>query len=451
MADPQTSTVRLTKPTQGGDVGTWPGLLNSDWDYVDQALNQTVTINVADANFTITADGTVADQARYLRYNITGAWTAARTGTLPANAKVGWVTNSTTGGKNLILSAGGTSLTIPPDGNWYFFQCDGSNTTLPPVVFGNVGSHDIGRNLLHNSMFNVAQRGAGPFTTSGYTADRWTAAITIDSASFTVAAIADSGRVSIGDEAAATALSNNFSGNFAVGAFDFIAQKIESIRRLAGKTVTVSFWAVCGSGTLNLGVSIDQFFGTGGSPSATVQGNGQSVTLSTTWTRYSLSFSVPSIQGKTLGTNNNDFTEVNFWYSSGTNNATRAGSIGVQSGVINLWGMQLEIGTPVTPLEKPDPRYDLSNCQRFYSVGQVVAVGQCTASALFAAPYSLPVSMRGLPTMVITDFSSCVNVINVAVQPNTGLAAARDLFAQGTCVATGSVTLDLIFTASADL
>src|SRR5678810_1043983 len=34
--------------------------------------------------------------------------------------------------------------------------------------------NNVGRNLIHNSMFNVNQRGLGSWTTSGvYTSDRW--------------------------------------------------------------------------------------------------------------------------------------------------------------------------------------------------------------------------------------------------------------------------------------
>jgi hypothetical protein len=103
--------------------------------YIDEAINQSVTVNIADTNVTLTADGSSSDQARYLRYNFTGALTADRTVTLPANVKVGWASNNTTGGHNVILSAGGTTLAI---GNsaWNFFYCDGTNVTTPTLGLG---------------------------------------------------------------------------------------------------------------------------------------------------------------------------------------------------------------------------------------------------------------------------------------------------------------------------
>lgn len=129
MADPLTTSIRFTQPTVGGDSGTWGTLLNGNWSYADVAINQTVTVSVPDTNVTLVADGSSSDQARYLRYNFTGALTANRTITLPANVKVGWASNNTTGGFNIILSAGGTTLAIRGTG-WTQFYCDGTNVTI---------------------------------------------------------------------------------------------------------------------------------------------------------------------------------------------------------------------------------------------------------------------------------------------------------------------------------
>src|SRR4029077_6003517 len=91
--------------------------------------------------------------------------------------------------------------------------------------------HDTGRNYIHNPLFNVAQRGAGPWTTGGaYTADRWQLQTVSDVPSITVEAIADSGRAAIGEEAATWMLQNIFTGNAAAGAQSYIAQYIEGVR-----------------------------------------------------------------------------------------------------------------------------------------------------------------------------------------------------------------------------
>jgi hypothetical protein len=93
---------------------------------------------------------------------------------------------------------------------------------------------------------------------------------------------------------------------------------------------------------------------------------------------------------------------------------TRAGNIGVQSGTINLWGVQLEIGSVATPLEKPDPRYDLANCQRFYQLGGVGMYGYASAGSWIGGVVNLPVLMRATPTVtpnsVVYNNASAINV-----------------------------------------
>jgi hypothetical protein len=70
----------------------------------------------------------------------------------------------------------------------------------------------------------------------------------------------------------------------------------------------------------------------------------------------------------TLGTNGDDNTSFRFFCSAGTNTNAQAGNIGVQSGIIYLTGMQVEIGNAASALDKPDIGTDRRNCQRFYQL-----------------------------------------------------------------------------------
>lgn len=292
----------------------------------------------------------------------------------------------------------------PSNGNFYARQNG---------LWTNIGASQIqgnaGRNLLHNPLFNVQQRGQGSWSV-GYTADRWIIGSSIDVCSAQIVNFNDAGRAQVGDEAANSALLFTFTGTSNAAALSDFAQPIENVRRLAGKTVTVSFWASCSTGTLKCGVNIDQYFGSGGSPSANVNNAGQSVTLSTTLSRYIFTFTMPSIAGKILGTNGNDASWLQFWGSAGSNYAIRSGNIGVQSGAITIWGVQLEIGTVATQLEKLDPRIDLANCQRFYAFETFQVAGNypivnnagCTA-------YPLPTKMRASPAVTFSglSYSNC--------------------------------------------
>src|SRR5206468_12393074 len=63
-----------------------------------------------------------------------------------------------------------------------------------------VGSstNDVGRNLIHNPLFNIAQRGAGPFTGGGYTLDRYLTSVVGSTFSVSAIALADADRAQIG-------------------------------------------------------------------------------------------------------------------------------------------------------------------------------------------------------------------------------------------------------------
>ena len=311
-------------------------------------------------------------------------------------------------------------------------------------------ANNVGRNLIHNGMFNVQQRGAGVFNAGAggaiYTADRWLAATAIASDTLTVQLVAqnDANRAQIGDEAPQYLLSAAFASTGAGGVCD-VMQRIENVRRLANKTLIVSFWANA-SAALILGANMAQNFGSGGSPSASVGTAFQTVTLSTTWARYSMTFALPSIAGKTLGTNGNDQTTLTLFFA----NQAVAG-IDSQSGTINLWGVQLEIAQPgqtaLSPLEKIEYGEDLRRCQRFYQVGntEMLCAGY-TASAYVSAQVTLPVKMRAAPS-VTSNFPSPTNTTTATV----GALGPDALIASAQATAAGNVIAAGTYTASADL
>jgi hypothetical protein len=271
--------------------------------------------------------------------------------------------------------------------------------------------NNIGRNLIHNSMFNIAQRGSAAFSTVGYTLDRWRLDFSLDTTAVQQIDNDDAHRTQIGDEAATKLMYVSVTGNSGAGAFTVVSQFMEDVRRLAGKTVTVSFWAYATAGTPKIGVAAQQYFGTGGSPSAAVSINGTPITLSTTAMRYSVTFTYPSIIGKTVGTNPDHYSRLALFFSSGASNNAFAGGIGVQTANFILWGVQLEIGSTMTPLEKLDPRIELSNCQRFFErkslllneglgVGTVQTVSSPVTAYFIMVPYK--VTKRAVPTTTMS-------------------------------------------------
>ena len=316
---------------------------------------------------------------------------------------------------------------------------------------GAAASTNTGRNLLHNGQFRVFQRGSGPFTTSGTVGiDRWLPSASVSTFSQSPLALADADRTAIGDELAALALQSVVVGT--AGATDFVATRpsIETVRLLAGKTVTVSFWAKATAGTPKLALEMTQNFGTGGSPSATVTGIGsQSFTLSTTWTRYtSTPIVIPSIAGMTLGSNGDNYTGLQFWQTAGSTFNARTASIGQQSYTLQLWGVQCEVGTVASPLEKPDFSLERIQCYRYYYVSGAMRLTayQAIGSGMSVGGI-LPVRMRATPT-VTYGFSVQTNTTGSSM---TAIDPSNVILSVGAATATGPVQVLGTYIASAEI
>lgn len=335
-------------------------------------------------------------------------------------------------------------FTAPNGAMWMW---DGAKWTAIASVSQYAANTNVGRNLIHNPLFNVAQRGVGPFTGNGaYTADRWLMSFSGGTFAISLGPLDDAARAQIGDEAARNCMVVNCTGGAGAGDNAYFEQRIEGVARTANKTITLSFYATSSVAAAKLGCTVYQVFGTGGSPSASVSLTTQVVTLSTTYTRYSLTFVVPSTAGKTLGTNSNDSLFLRFWVSSGATNNAAAGNIGVQTFAVVLWGVQLEVGSVATPLEKPDPQQDLANCQRFYQVLYLSMNTYSAAGSAFGYTAPLIVTMRAPPTIVLSG-QSYINASGMSASGPTVSTATT--WAAST--ATGTVSYSGTATASADL
>jgi hypothetical protein len=213
------------------------------------------------------------------------------------------------------------------------------------------------------------------------------------------------------------------SGQTLTSAIARIDQRIEDVRTLAGQTVTVSFWAQAGSGTPSVAVELQQNFGTGGSPSATVNtiiASPAKQAITTSWVRYSYTIAIPSISGKTLGTNNNSFLLLGIIVSAGSNFNARTDSLGIQSNTFNIWGVQVEAGSVATAFQTATGTIqgELAACQRYYnrftngaSAGANYFIqGTATTTTIMDFMIVNPVTFRVTPTAI--EFS------NLAVYQN---------------------------------
>lgn len=95
------------------------------------------------------------------------------------------------------------------------------------------------------------------------------------------------------------------------GQLNIAVVNIPNARSFSGQTITVSIASLLNSGTLpTITPQIFQYFGTGGSPSSGVSSNGtfNSQPSGTVGQIYS-TITVPSVTGKTFGTNNDDYIQ----------------------------------------------------------------------------------------------------------------------------------------------
>jgi hypothetical protein len=219
-----------------------------------------------------------------------------------------------------------------------------------------------GKNKILNSDFSIWQRGT-TFTsiaTNTYSADRWVVnkdkTATITQQTFTPG----------------TAPVSGYEGTYyfrqviSGGSYYALIQKIEDVRQLAGQTVTLSYWAKADASVTNT-AGWAQNFGSGGS--SQVSGYASNNTITTSWQRFTATFSIPSISGKTIGTSSFFGIQPILIQNATTH-------------TIDIWGMQLEVGSTATAFQTATGNLasELTACQRYFQKSHDMAIAPGTAN-----------------------------------------------------------------------
>lgn len=196
------------------------------------------------------------------------------------------------------------------------------------------------------------------------------------------------------------------TGSVAAGTAPFMFQNVENVRTLQARSATFSCWLIntVGGNITIPSIICRQNFGSGGSPSAQVIADvAVNWVVGSAYQRYSVRLDVPSISGKTLGTNNDHSLQVGLWLPSG-----------VVSHVIPAqW--QLERSPPgcssdlngngglPTPFEYRGPQAEAARVQRYYqSTSASLVQGYVgTAGASVYNDFSLNTNMRSNPALTI--------------------------------------------------
>ena len=255
------------------------------------------------------------------------------------------------------------------------------------------GNFAAGKNKIINGDMNIWQRGtsfSSPADAS-YLTDRFfvgkngNATYTVSRQAATYGAI--------------TGYEPNYYCRFAVSSIGTttameLHQRIEDVTTLAGQTVTVSFYAKADASRA-LTLTVLQYFGSGGSSLVTVANAASLGNATTSFQRFTYTFSMPQTTGKTITAGNFIDISLNMPASAFT---------------IDFWGLQVEASNTATSFNTATGTIqgELAACQRYYfrlsgtNVIPYTAYARDTTGAFISVPF--PSVMRIAPTAV--DYSA---------------------------------------------
>jgi hypothetical protein len=190
------------------------------------------------------------------------------------------------------------------------------------------------------------------------------------------------------------------------------------VNDLLGKTITLTLWGSA-SATRNIAAEFYATYGSGGSPSPNQTLVVQTIPLTTTFGKKSYKITLPSMAGKTLGNNEDDRIDLNFWFDAGSTFNARTNSLGNQSGTFNIARVSVLEGDhtadadPWNKYERPGVgaagfgRYRPTVAHVYSTIdfyrnpgtelpvgGQVFASWGFPGAALSASTHSIPVAAR---------------------------------------------------------
>lgn len=230
-----------------------------------------------------------------------------------------------------------------------------------------------------NGNFDIWQRGtsfSAP-ASSDKTADRWLVTSVVDGGTnptLTHSRQAQTPGDLYGSMFFYRIATNGAGSGYGANAQYSVEQRIEHATRYYGQTasrkVTVSFYAKSSITNKKLGIFATQTYGTGGSPSASEVLNGKFWKLTSSWKKYSHTFTLNTLVGKTFGTNFDDFILLRIYQVWGTSIASRVGDTAAEtfvgSGNIDIAQFEVHAGDFELPFMPRTFSEELQLCMRYY-------------------------------------------------------------------------------------
>ena len=288
------------------------------------------------------------------------------------------------------------------------------------------------KNYIINGNFDIWQRGTNQ-TSSGYaSADRWDFHNTGTSSRTVTQTITTNLDIPYFNASKVLGITLTSLDSTTSGRGIRHIQPIEDVTKLAGKTVTYSFWARS-TNNMDIEVTNQQVFGTGGVPSSTIVANARRFSLTPQWTKFTATVSMPSIIGKTLGTDGVHTSCTNFKFHLMADSVTAASegltvTLTPTAGTLVFFAqVQLEEGSIATPFEHRPYGLELSLCQRYYEVingERILCSNGNVGSWLGATVTSYWKSTKRVPpTVTLTSWSGTMTAL-----PSVGAAGLSAVF-----------------------
>jgi len=239
------------------------------------------------------------------------------------------------------------------------------------------------RNRIINGDFRIAQRGAsGTVTAAGYMLDRFLSNFTGTAPTWQQTTSTTTGLSQLESILQITGIAANTGIN--------IEQRIESqnCRDMAGQTCMLTYYVFQSTGstmsvtsTLSYANTVDNF----GAITAIGTSGATSVTTGT-WTKVTSTFAIPNAATTGL--------KIQLVSNNPAIVATQ---------LLQIAGVQFEVGASSTSFERRPIAYELELCQRYYSTGGNFLQTSVTSGFAYSATMILPTVMRATPTFVMTN------------------------------------------------
>lgn len=234
--------------------------------------------------------------------------------------------------------------------------------TIPGSVIGGL----LGKNMLINGNIGIFQRGTLANRPDGesYTVDRWSfASLGTGTSNWGVGTflISDGTPLLPVPSPPRYWIGLNVVANTTSAWF---RQKIENVSVYANGKATLSFWMRSSVAGKKVGIRVIQDFGSGSGASSAVFIEGPVFTLTTSFQKYTATFDIPSLVGKTVGaTPTNDCLQVLFDFAAASG---YGGQLAGQTGLFEVTLIQFERGEVATDFERRPEALELMLCQRYY-------------------------------------------------------------------------------------